>query len=166
MKTYTLPAHQAKLMHSLPPRLNNFGIVGPRLQSSPVALAIATTKRTENVGKCSRSLANSFHPNTSNVFFNHASSLSQQGFALTIALSFSLPFTSFGLSVRPRATFNATAAMSFNTWDKLSKAQRDYPKPKFATDVVNKALKKQPNNPYLLVRSRFGGGFEFDLILG
>ncbi|KAH7077321.1 N-acetyltransferase B complex non catalytic subunit-domain-containing protein [Paraphoma chrysanthemicola] len=40
--------------------------------------------------------------------------------------------------------------MSFNNWDKLSKAQRDYPKPKFAVAVVEKALKKTPDNPYLL----------------
>ncbi|KAF2033776.1 hypothetical protein EK21DRAFT_57934 [Setomelanomma holmii] len=40
--------------------------------------------------------------------------------------------------------------MSFNTWDKLSKAQRDYPKPKYAVAVVDKALKKTPENPYLL----------------
>jgi hypothetical protein len=42
--------------------------------------------------------------------------------------------------------------MAFNSFDKLCKAQRDYPKPKFATAVVDKALKKQPNNPYLLVK--------------
>jgi hypothetical protein len=41
--------------------------------------------------------------------------------------------------------------MAFNNWDKLSKAQRDYPKPKFAVAVVEKALKKTPDNPYLLV---------------
>ncbi|KAL5121989.1 methionyl-tRNA synthetase [Pleosporales sp. CAS-2024a] len=40
--------------------------------------------------------------------------------------------------------------MSFNSWDKLVKAQRDYPKPRFAMQVVDKALKKQPKNPYLL----------------
>ncbi|KAF2832109.1 hypothetical protein CC86DRAFT_312914 [Ophiobolus disseminans] len=39
--------------------------------------------------------------------------------------------------------------MAYN-WDKLTKAQREYSKPKFATSVVDKALKKQPNNPYLL----------------
>jgi hypothetical protein len=31
--------------------------------------------------------------------------------------------------------------MAFNSYDKLVKAQRDYPKPKFATQVVDKALK-------------------------
>ncbi|KAH7391804.1 N-acetyltransferase B complex non catalytic subunit-domain-containing protein [Pyrenochaeta sp. MPI-SDFR-AT-0127] len=40
--------------------------------------------------------------------------------------------------------------MAFNNWDKLSKAQRDYPKPKFAVGVVDKALKKSPKNPFLL----------------
>lgn len=43
--------------------------------------------------------------------------------------------------------------MAFNNWDKLSKAQRDYPKPKFAVGVVEKALKKNPKNPFLLVNS-------------
>ena len=42
--------------------------------------------------------------------------------------------------------------MAFNNWDKLSKAQRDYPKPKFAVAVVDKALKKNPKNPFLCVR--------------
>lgn len=41
--------------------------------------------------------------------------------------------------------------MAYNSWDKLAKAQRDYPRPKFANQVVDKALKKQSNNPYLLV---------------
>jgi hypothetical protein len=41
--------------------------------------------------------------------------------------------------------------MAFNSWDKLAKAQRDYPKPKLAMPFVDKSLKKQPNNPYLLV---------------
>jgi hypothetical protein len=41
--------------------------------------------------------------------------------------------------------------MAFNSWDKLEKAQRDYPKTKFAVVAVDKALKRQPNNPYLLV---------------
>jgi hypothetical protein len=45
--------------------------------------------------------------------------------------------------------------MAFNNWDKLSKAQRDYPKPKFAVAVVEKALKKTPDNPYLLVCTFF-----------
>ncbi|CAO2648943.1 Nn.00g098920.m01.CDS01 [Neocucurbitaria sp. VM-36] len=39
--------------------------------------------------------------------------------------------------------------MAFNNWDKLSKAQRDYPKPKFAVAVVDKALKKNLKNPFL-----------------
>ncbi|XPT02151.1 hypothetical protein M3J09_011273 [Ascochyta lentis] len=38
--------------------------------------------------------------------------------------------------------------MAFN-WDKLSKAQRDYPKPKFALSYIDKLLKKNPGNPYL-----------------
>jgi hypothetical protein len=42
-------------------------------------------------------------------------------------------------------------AMAYNNWDKLSKAQRDYPKPKFAVGVVDKALKKNPKNPFLTV---------------
>jgi hypothetical protein len=46
--------------------------------------------------------------------------------------------------------------MAFNNWDKLEKAQRDYPKAKFAVGVVDKALKKQANNPYLLVRCVVG----------
>jgi len=41
--------------------------------------------------------------------------------------------------------------MSLNSWDKLSRARRDFPKPKFANAVVEKGLKKAPNNPYLLV---------------
>lgn len=41
--------------------------------------------------------------------------------------------------------------MSFNSWDKLVKARRDFPKTKFATAVVDKALKKAPSNVYLLV---------------
>ncbi|KAI8935899.1 hypothetical protein NX059_007411 [Plenodomus lindquistii] len=40
--------------------------------------------------------------------------------------------------------------MAFNNWDKLEKAQRDFPKPKYANSVVDKALKKQPKNPFLL----------------
>ncbi|KAH9878562.1 hypothetical protein IAQ61_001834 [Plenodomus lingam] len=40
--------------------------------------------------------------------------------------------------------------MAFNNWDKLSKGQHDFPKPKFANSVVDKALKKQPNSPFLL----------------
>lgn len=40
--------------------------------------------------------------------------------------------------------------MAFNSWDKLTKAQRDYPKPKFAVAVVEKALKKNKANPFLL----------------
>ncbi|KAL6706881.1 hypothetical protein ACN47E_005024 [Coniothyrium glycines] len=40
--------------------------------------------------------------------------------------------------------------MAFNNWEKLAKAQRDYPKPKFAVAVVDKALKKNPANPFLL----------------
>ena len=40
--------------------------------------------------------------------------------------------------------------MAFN-WDKLSKAQRDYPKPKFALSYIDKLLKKNPGNPYLTV---------------
>ncbi|KAF2441371.1 hypothetical protein P171DRAFT_488923 [Karstenula rhodostoma CBS 690.94] len=39
--------------------------------------------------------------------------------------------------------------MAFN-WDKLCKAQRDYPRPKFALDAVGKLLKKRPTDPYLL----------------
>ncbi|KAF1845780.1 uncharacterized protein K460DRAFT_338347 [Cucurbitaria berberidis CBS 394.84] len=39
--------------------------------------------------------------------------------------------------------------MAFNSWDKLAKAQRDYSKPKFAVAVVDKALKKNPKNPFL-----------------
>jgi hypothetical protein len=56
--------------------------------------------------------------------------------------------------------------MAFNSYDKLVKAQRDYPKPKFATQVVDKALKKQPNNPYLLVCPKireFWGRYTDDL---
>ncbi|OSS55187.1 hypothetical protein B5807_01505 [Epicoccum nigrum] len=34
-------------------------------------------------------------------------------------------------------------------WDKLSRAQRDYPKPKFALPYIDKLLKKNPGNPYL-----------------
>ena len=40
--------------------------------------------------------------------------------------------------------------MAYN-WDKLTKAQRDYPKPKFALDAVGRLLKKRPADPYLLV---------------
>ncbi|KAJ8107724.1 hypothetical protein OPT61_g8672 [Boeremia exigua] len=38
--------------------------------------------------------------------------------------------------------------MAFN-WDRLSKAQREYPKPKFALSYIDKLLKKNPGNPYL-----------------
>jgi len=41
--------------------------------------------------------------------------------------------------------------MAFN-WDKLSKARREYPKPKFALSYIDKLLKKSPGNPYLTVR--------------
>lgn len=41
--------------------------------------------------------------------------------------------------------------MAFSTWDKLLKVQRDYPKPKFALPVVEKALKKAPTNAFLHV---------------
>lgn len=40
--------------------------------------------------------------------------------------------------------------MAFN-WDKLSKARREYPKPKFALSYIDKLLKKSPGNPYLTV---------------
>ncbi|KAH9860569.1 hypothetical protein J1614_011900 [Plenodomus biglobosus] len=40
--------------------------------------------------------------------------------------------------------------MACNTWDRLTKAQHDFPKLKFANSVVDKGLKKQPNNPFLL----------------
>ncbi|KAF1943638.1 hypothetical protein EJ02DRAFT_399997 [Clathrospora elynae] len=40
--------------------------------------------------------------------------------------------------------------MAYNNWDKLSRAQRDNPKPKFAVGVADKALKKNPKNPFLL----------------
>jgi N-terminal acetyltransferase B complex non-catalytic subunit len=45
--------------------------------------------------------------------------------------------------------------MAFN-WDKLSKARREYPKPKFALSYIDKLLKKSPGNPYLTV-SRLRG---------
>lgn len=41
--------------------------------------------------------------------------------------------------------------MACNSWDKLCKAQRDYPKAKFADSFVQKSLKKSPKNPFLLV---------------
>jgi hypothetical protein len=47
-------------------------------------------------------------------------------------------------------------AMSINTWDKLAKAQRDYPKPRYASAVVDKASKKDPKNPYLIVSMMTG----------
>ncbi|EUC41961.1 hypothetical protein COCMIDRAFT_104795 [Bipolaris oryzae ATCC 44560] len=40
--------------------------------------------------------------------------------------------------------------MACNSWDKLCKAQRDYPKAKFADSFVQKSLKKSPKNPFLL----------------
>jgi hypothetical protein len=46
--------------------------------------------------------------------------------------------------------------MSINTWDKLAKAQRDYPKPRYASAVVDKASKKDPKNPYLIVSTMMG----------
>ncbi|KAF2684778.1 hypothetical protein K458DRAFT_26708 [Lentithecium fluviatile CBS 122367] len=39
--------------------------------------------------------------------------------------------------------------MAYN-WDKLCKAQRDYPKPKYALDTIGKHLKKRPGDPYVL----------------
>jgi hypothetical protein len=56
----------------------------------------------------------------------------------------------------PICTFDADVTMAFNSWDKLAKAQRDYPKLKFAALFVDKNLKKQPNNPYLLVSVEWG----------
>lgn len=47
-------------------------------------------------------------------------------------------------------------------WDKLSKSQRDYPKPKFALPYIDKLLKKNPGNPYLTV-SDFGCHVTADL---
>lgn len=41
--------------------------------------------------------------------------------------------------------------MAFNNYDKLTKAQRDYPKPKFALSFIDKQLKKNAVNAYLLV---------------
>lgn len=41
--------------------------------------------------------------------------------------------------------------MAFNNWDKLAKAQRDYPKLKAAVPFVEKQLKRNASNPYLLV---------------
>jgi len=59
---------------------------------------------------------------------------------------------SFSLLHRPPPSV-AVADMAFNNWDKLRKAQRDYPKPnKVAESFVRKALKKSPQNPFLLVR--------------
>ena len=43
--------------------------------------------------------------------------------------------------------------MACNNWEKLAKAQKDYPKPKFAVSFVDKSLKKTPKNPFLLVRN-------------
>ncbi|KAI4618609.1 hypothetical protein J4E80_005211 [Alternaria sp. BMP 0032] len=40
--------------------------------------------------------------------------------------------------------------MACNSWEKLCKAQRDYPKAKFADSFVQKSLKKTPKNPFLL----------------
>ncbi len=54
--------------------------------------------------------------------------------------------------------------MAFNSWDKLAKAQNDYPKPKFAVAVVDKALKKSPKNPFLLVSSSSATFIAFFLI--
>ncbi|CAI6341606.1 unnamed protein product [Periconia digitata] len=39
--------------------------------------------------------------------------------------------------------------MAFN-WDKLTRAQRDFPKPKFALDAISRHLKKRPADPYVL----------------
>ncbi|PVI00260.1 hypothetical protein DM02DRAFT_593085 [Periconia macrospinosa] len=39
--------------------------------------------------------------------------------------------------------------MAFN-WDKLVKAQRDFPKPKFALDAITRHLKKRPTDSYVL----------------
>jgi len=44
-------------------------------------------------------------------------------------------------------------SLNINSWDKLTKAQHDYPKPKFSIAVVDKSLKKYPSNAYLLVRA-------------
>jgi hypothetical protein len=53
-------------------------------------------------------------------------------------------------SIVSKHTFLAAAVMAIN-WDKLSRAQRDYPKPKFALPYIDKLLKKNPGNPYLSV---------------
>lgn len=44
----------------------------------------------------------------------------------------------------------STPTMSLNSWEKLARARRDFPKPKIAITVVERGLKKSPNNPYLL----------------
>jgi hypothetical protein len=104
-------------------------------------------------------LANSFRPKPIQCFLNLTQvpiPLSQPSWALNYSFATSSNFY-LAVSITKRTfTFDADVIMAFNSWDKLAKAQRDYPKPKFAAQVVDKALKKQPNNPYLLVCLKFG----------
>lgn len=65
-------------------------------------------------------------------------------------LAFSRPYIS-QYCIIAKHIFLVPAAMAIN-WDKLSRAQRDYPKPKFALPYIDKLLKKNPGNPYLTVR--------------
>lgn len=53
-------------------------------------------------------------------------------------------------SIASEHTHLPMLVMAFD-WDKLSKAQRDYPKPKLALSYIDKLLKKNPGNPYLTV---------------
>jgi hypothetical protein len=58
--------------------------------------------------------------------------------------------------------------MACNSWDKLCKVQRDYPKAKFADSFVQKSLKKSPKNPFLLVSNFINAiaSLTADLLLG
>lgn len=122
-------------------------------------------------------LANNFRPNPILCFLNltQVSPLSQPSCALDYSFAASSTFY-FALFVVLSALslFDAHVTMAYNSWDKLAKAQRDYPKPKFANQVVDKALKKQSNNPYLLVSFvcedwidllKFGQTWKADILL-
>jgi hypothetical protein len=67
-----------------------------------------------------------------------------------------IPFLSFSHTQLSIDAANIMASNNFSTWDKLTKAQRDYPHWKTANAAVLKALKKLPKNPYLLVRGFCG----------
>jgi hypothetical protein len=102
---------------------------------------------------------NRFRPTTPNVLatvpFDIPSTATDCALAVALLFVIDRCSSQFSISLlwlgRLLGKFYLFAAMAYNTWAKLSKAQNDYPKPKFAVPFVDKALKKNPTNPFLLV---------------